>query len=155
ARALRDVKIELVRSAFGDFLDDVRPLVVLGRDPVPAGLLPGVRRVRGRVAGAGPPVAGVDGHLVPAGGEPLLPGDAILAVGDVGPVAGLLAVQGGELDDAVVQRLALEEDLARHLLAAPRVATPAERAEGDHAQDEPEGGCESAHGRLLLDRAAG
>src|SRR5262249_17996839 len=84
------------------------------------------------------------------GGEPLLFRDAVLPVDDLGPVPGLLTVHGGELNDAVVQRPAVEGDLARHLLAVPRVAATAEGTEGDSTQAEWKKDSGSAHDRPLI-----
>jgi hypothetical protein len=54
---------------------------------------------------------------------------------NLGPVPRLLAVEGVEPDNPVLDRLALEFDLAGDLLAVAGVATAAERAEGDRSQE--------------------
>src|SRR5262249_26005059 len=111
-RARRDGKIEFVGPVFRHFLDDVGLLVKGGRDALLGDRPAGVGGVGAGVALAGRAVAGVDGHPVLARGEPLRLGDAVFPLDDLGPVAGGLAVQGGELDNAVLHRLALEGHLA-------------------------------------------
>src|SRR5262249_18207915 len=145
--ALRDGKIEPVRFVRLDLLDDVRIRVVRGRDPLLARGGAGPRAARLGVAAPGRAVAREDPDLVAAREQPLGSRDLVLPVQDGGPRLAPLAVQGLEIEDPLLQRPVLEEDLADHLLAhRPRGAAAAEQAKGQRTGRKQEGSCESAHG---------
>src|SRR5262245_9817652 len=83
-----------------------------------------------------------------AGQQPFVLGNPILAIENLGPVLGSLAILGHEGNDPLVQRLTLEDDLAGDLVAlGPLVAAAADCADGQRSQQEPENDCESAHDR--------